>query len=231
MHGSPRSTVDLDFTADDDFPDDPDQIKKLFAVVLKTCLPRTQIKAHCQSIHRNPLALDKTMPTYIIKICYAFPSDRDYKNFEELERKNFSEVVVLEISLNDVVCETTEHSLDPYTKPVLVCTLEDIISEKLRALLQQIMRNRWRPQDVYDIASVSRRFPGALDLGKVSKFLIGKASARNISPAKRSFDESIRARAQDPYDVEIRAQTREFIPFDEAWSAVLRLVAALDIPE
>jgi predicted nucleotidyltransferase component of viral defense system len=76
VHGNLRSTLDLDFSAEGDFPDSPEAIKRLMDAALKTAERRYQVKARCQSIHRNPPGHDKTMPTYRIKVCYQFPGDR-----------------------------------------------------------------------------------------------------------------------------------------------------------
>ena len=159
IHGNDRSTLDLDFSADRDFPDDPGDIKGFVDAAVRGEERRYQVKARCQSIHRQPPGLDKTTPTYNLKICYQLPGDRYYHAIEERlsAGKTFSEVVEVEISLNDVLCETFEQALNFGDKPLRVCTLDDIVAEKLRALLQQVPRNRSRPQDVFDIASVIRR--------------------------------------------------------------------------
>jgi predicted nucleotidyltransferase component of viral defense system len=229
IHGNPRSTLDLDFSAEGDFPDSSEEIKKLLDVALKTAERRYEVKARCQSIHRKPPGHDKTMPTYCIKVCYQFLGDKHYQNFEE--RKSFSEVVEVEISLNDVPCKVDERVLHSSAKPLRVCTLDDIIAEKLRALLQQVPRNRFRPQDVFDIASMVRRHGDTMDLDNISIFLIKKSETRGIVATKSAFGESVREKAAFNYEAEIRGFTTEFIPFAEAWAEVLSLVAKLRIAE
>jgi predicted nucleotidyltransferase component of viral defense system len=224
-----RSTLDLDFTAEGDFPDDAGEIKALLNTALKQVERQFQVKSRCQSIHRNPKNKERTLPTYRVKVCFQLPGDRYYQNFEQ--REQFPEVVELEISLNDVLCETIEKRLSSTTKPVRVCSLEDILAEKLRALLQQLIRGRSRPQDVYDIASRMREFGASIDLGKVSEFLLRKSGARNIEPRKSSYNESVRQQAMVNYDEEIKAQATVFIPFEEAWAEVLQVVSRLSIPE
>lgn len=230
FYGNPRSTIDLDFTAEGDFPDDSQRIQELLSVALKHALNRFQVKAKCQSIRRKPPGLDKTFPTYEAKVCYQLPGDRYYQNFDE--DRQYSQVIVLEISLNDIVCETASWKPDESTsEPLLSCSLEDNLAEKLRALLQQPIRNRSRPQDVYDIASRVREFGENLDRAKISAFLLRKAEARDIQPRKSSFDESVRSRAGASYDTQIRSEApNAFIPFDEAWAEVLGLVSQLTIP-
>jgi Nucleotidyl transferase AbiEii toxin, Type IV TA system len=118
------------------------------------------------------------------------------------------------------------------TEPSTKRNSEDNLAEKLRALLLQPIRNRSRPQDVYDIASRFREFGGTLDLAKISEFLLKKAQARNIQPTKSSFDESVRSRAAAGYDTQIRAEApNAFIPLEEAWPEVLGLVSRLTIPD
>jgi predicted nucleotidyltransferase component of viral defense system len=229
IHGNPRSTIDLDFTAFGDFPDNSVEIGDLVNAALKSTEGQFRVKARCQSIKRKPPSATKTLPTYSIKVCFQLPGDRYYQNFED--RQGFAEVVELEISFNDILCETIHWQIHPSAKPLLSCTLEDIIAEKLRALLQQIPRNRSRPQDVFDIASRVRAHPETLDLGKVSAFLLTKSEARAISPRKSAFNDEVRTRAVAGYDTEIGSQTSEFIPFDEAWEEVLRLVNRLAIPD
>lgn len=229
VHGNPRSTVDLDFTAEGDFPDDAREITDLIDAALKSTLGRLRVKARCQSIRRKPPGADKTLPTYLIKVSFQFPGDRYYQNFEE--RRPIPEVIELEISLNDVVCETIPWRPVPSGRPLRSCSLEDQIAEKLRALLQQVPRNRSRPQDVFDIASRMRAHGESLDLGKVSEFLLRKSEGRIPPPRKGSFDAEVRRRAEAGYQDEIRPQTSEFIPFDEAWTEVIELVGRLSIPE
>jgi predicted nucleotidyltransferase component of viral defense system len=112
-----------------------------------------------------------------------------------------------------------------------VSTVEDIIAEKLRALLQQLIRNRERRQDVLDIAVLLRLHP-EIDRASVSQFLVLKCEARDIDARKASFlHPEIRRRAQVDYGA-LEATTRVlFIPFDEAWELLLSFVNELQIPD
>lgn len=233
IHGNPRSTLDLDFSANADFPDSAVEIKLLIDAALKGGERQYQVKARCQSIQRKPPGLGKTRPTYHIKVCYQLTGDRYYHNIDERLTTGHAipEVVVVEISLNEVLCETENEALEPGTNRLRVCSLDDIIAEKLRALLQQVIRGRNRPQDVFDIASMIRKHPDKISIEKISSFLIRKSEAREIVATKGAFNESVRDQALTSYDDEIRGFTTQFIPFEEAWNEVLGLVARLMIPE
>jgi predicted nucleotidyltransferase component of viral defense system len=107
--------------------------------------------------------------------------------------------------------------------------LEDIIAEKLRALLQQPIRHRNRWQDVFDIARIVLHPEAQLDIDKVSTFFVRKCQHRDIQPHKSSFDENVRGLAEVDYDKRLRIQAPDnYIPFDDAWNAVLGMVRRLD---
>jgi len=229
-YGSPRSTVDLDFTAAPDFPDDASTIRSLLDSALSRGLHRHLVRARCQSIRRNPRSPQATHPTYDISVAYQLPGDRQYESFDQAV--GIKTVIRLEISLNDVVCEFIPQKLSAGAAHTLrVCSLEDILAEKLRALLQQPIRNCSRPQDVYDIARIYCEDRGHLDLTKISRFLLRKAESRNIPVARSAFDQGVRRRASQEYGHLFEAQDPDQIPFDDAWLLVLELVRRLDIPD
>jgi predicted nucleotidyltransferase component of viral defense system len=115
---------------------------------------------------------------------------------------------------------------------ILVCTLEDILAEKLRALLQQPIRNRHREQDVYDIARFTIQSARPMDRLKIAEYLKRKAAVREIEVRRSAFDDKVRSMAEFEYDTRIRRQGGDdYIPFDKAWEAVLALVNSLDLPD
>ena len=223
---SPSSTKDLDFSVDaDGIPDDEDQIRDLLNDALTFAQGRFNVKAKCQRVKRNPKNPDATRPAYRVTIAYQFRGDRYFLGFEN--HSNITTVIPLEISLNDLVCDTAEWA---DVQGLRVCSLEDILAEKLRALLQQKTRNRSRGQDVYDIAGCMCR--SGIDRGKIGKYLEQKSSIRDIEVRKSNFDDEIRNLAAFDYEVRIKKEgPRDFIPFDDAWRAVISLVESLDIPD
>ena len=225
---SPRSTLDLDFSALAKIPDDDGGIRTQFDIALTRTEHRFGIRVKLQSIRRKPvMSPGSTWPTYELKIGYQLLGDRHFADFDRVGL-TVSSVVKVELSLNEMVCETQE---TPIAEGMLrVCSLEDIVAEKLRALLQQPVRNRTRSQDAFDIARATRTEADRLDLDKVSRFLIAKAKARDITATKSAFDEDVRDRARAGYD-ELRHSTGDqFIAFEEAWARVLRLVSRLNVP-
>lgn len=229
IYGNRRSTLDLDFTARGAFPDDDQRIRTQLDNALRFAFTRFRVKAKCQRVRRNPRDLTKTTPTYDISVGYLLPTDRQYQNFDEL--KSVVTTVDVEISINEVVCEAVARSLHPGGPVLYVCSLEDILAEKLRALLQQPIRKRSRPQDVFDIASMIHQAGSGPDIARISGFLINKAAARDIQARKGSFDDAVRSLAVVDYEAQIDPKTPGYIPFDEAWSQVLKFVSKLEIPD
>ena len=150
MHENPRGTVDLDFTAHPNVPDDPEWIRdQINQALLNDALWREPshrgIKMKVQSISRNPRRPQATHPTFQLMVGFCLRGDRTYERGFFESGRPVSEVVELQISLNDVVCATSERTVDDNdSETINTCTIDDILGEKLRSLLQQPIRNRNR---------------------------------------------------------------------------------------
>lgn len=175
---------------------------------------------------------DATHPTFELKIAYQMRGDRYYENFDI--HNSIPLTIVVEISFGDVMCETREVTLPSTRYTLAMCTLEDIIAEKLRALLQQIVRNRNRCQDVYDIAYYYGKSSVKLDYEKIARFFIEKGAVRieeqNLHVAKSAFNDEVREKARQGYE-SLQIPVADRIEFDKAWEDVLAVVDKLDIPE
>ncbi len=230
VYGNPRATLDLDFTASATFPDDAAQVRSLFDRALVAGGRRHGVKIKCQKVQRNPARKEATLPTFQIAVGYQFPNDRYFADYESTQR-NVATVVSVEVSLNDLVCEAAVRPLGKQAT-IRVCALEDILAEKLRALLQQKPRNRTRPQDVFDIARIVKDQGKSLSITKIRDYLVRKCAVRSIPIARAEFAVGeVQNRAAIGYD-ELLAETQvALIPFDAAWRIVLELVDQLQLPE
>jgi predicted nucleotidyltransferase component of viral defense system len=231
FYNSPRSTLDLDFSIDaDNFTDNETSVREKLEFALRRVDNRFGLKAKCQRVKRNPSREGTTRPTYEITIGYQYPDDRYYHNFDE---KIVPTVIHVEISLYDKVCESISIPLASDSRSQLrVCNLEDIVGEKLRALLQQPLRERNRGQDVYDIALMFTRNRCFLDYAKIAKYLQEKAEIRDVHAKSSAFNTVVQSMAEYEYDKRIKEQTgKDFIPFNEAWALVIDLVKKLNLPD
>lgn len=184
-----------------------------------------------QSMKQNPPRTDAHFPTFTARIGFAMPDQRRQRD-RLLAGEPSANVIPVEMTLNEIVCEWSSIVIGRSTIDLLVSSINDIVAEKLRAILQQKSRNRYRSQDVLDIASMCVANNLEIDQSKVGEFLLRKSAARKVSVSRTDFQDSeIRHRSAEQYD-DLRHTTRfTFIPFDEAWEIVMDLVDQLDIPD
>lgn len=178
---------------------------------------------------QQPPGPESSFITFEGSVGYALPDDRHNRQLIQQE-KSSKATVPLDVSLNEPICGIVE--IDIASSNLLrVCQMEDIVAEKLRALLQQPLRNRWRPQDALDICVAVQENPN-LDLKLVAGFLVEKANARGVPVSRAAFHEKqIRSRAFEGYDG-LRETTRNtFVEFEEAFQVVLSLVDRLTLPD
>ena len=71
-----------------------------------------------------------------------------------------------------------------------------------------------------------------LDHAKIADYLRQKCTARGITVSRGAFaNEEVKKRAAVDYDQAILVSATDRIPFEDAWHAVLALVATLPLPE
>ena len=137
-------------------------------------------------------------------------------------------MIELEVSFNEPVHAIEVVRFGANGPSFSAYALPDLIAEKFRALLQQITRNRYRRQDVYDIAYLADRFPP--DEGERAAILAAfrdKCAARNIVAnigALSDPDVSARARAEW---ATLRQEIGELPDFDECFAKVETLYRSL----
>lgn len=228
-----RSTIDLDFSLDAGSNHGAVSDDMLGNQLENGCRRTsgqsgTMLAVH--SVRRNPPNIDRDFVTFEARIGYALP-DQGALRIRMANGRPSPQVIPVEISINEPICDSTEFSPGPDIAPLRISTLEDIVSEKLRALLQQSIRDRQRPQDLLDIAVILQANTG-LDLERVAAFLLIKAAARAVPVSRRSFHHpELRRRARIGYnDLEVTTRTL-FLPFDQALATVLGFVDALPIPD
>lgn len=227
-----RSTVDLDFSVDHASilaTPDAGTIRSLLERGIPVASARLGILLAIQRVRQDPPGLDKHFITFEVRIGYALPDQPPLRRRMELGETS-PQGIDLDISLNEPIGNAPLTQLSPGVN-LRVATIEDIVAEKLRALLQQPIRNRLRRQDLLDITvTLSQNIE--LDRGLVARFLLTKAAARSIPVSRAAFhNHEVADRARQDY-AELEGTTRElFVPFDEALALILAFVEDLAIPE
>jgi predicted nucleotidyltransferase component of viral defense system len=175
-----------------------------------------------QKITRKPRQdnfVNATFPALEVTIGYA---ERETALHKWLLAGQCQRVLKMEVSFREPVHAVHFVRLDP-TRPagVHAYSLIDLIAEKLRALLQQDIRNRNRRQDIYDLHFLICSWPPTQqDTKDIRDALVTKCRARGIDPNIDSFsDPAVRARAKADWHT-LDLEIGDLPDFDHAFSVV-----------
>lgn len=225
MHGSYRQTGDVDFTAIVDPEPYAQQLKALLdrSLLRATAdLGVTDLLCVVQRFDYQPRKegfAGQTAPALKLSIGYAIKGTSDEKRLQE---KQSTRIVEVDISFKEKVLNTEEVVIEDPDISILTYQYEEIIAEKLRALLQQVRRDRTRRQDVFDIRWLVERYqPDAATRSVILEALITKAESRDITPTQESFDDpGLKERSAREWET-MRVEVGGRLPdFDESFAIV-----------
>ena len=227
-----RSTIDLDFSFDhtsESMVAIPEEIERYLSAGCEQAALRQEMSLAVHRVRQHPPGPDRTFVTFTSRIGYALPDEVALRERMAQGRPS-PNIVPVEISINEPICAESTFSPGAGLPSLRISSIEDIVAEKLRALIQQVHRNRQRPQDLLDIAVILQGTP--LDPATIASFLLTKAAARDVPVSRTAFcDPELARRARIGY-AELATTTRVlFIPFEQALADVLAFVDGLPIPE
>lgn len=225
LHGSYRQTGDVDFTA----IVDPEP----YAEALKELLDRSLLRATAElgvtdllcAVQRFDYRPKKegfaalTAPALKLSIGYAVKGTSDARRLEERQSTRILEV---DISFKERVINATELVIEDPDVSILAYQYEEIIAEKLRALMQQVIRDRTRRQDIFDIRWLIERYrPDDATNAIILQALRAKAEARCLAVTRDGFDDpTLKERSAREWET-MRLEIGERLPdFDESFSIV-----------
>ena len=191
VYGSPRQTTDIELTAA--FVADGN-IDDRIGTLLSSAFPRTaaslgyaDLVLRTQSAKGRPghIFPEAEFPSLKLKIAYA---RRGTNEERALNEGTASSVIDVDISFNEPLNHVQVLELKG-GRELFAYGVIDLVAEKYRALLQQIPRNRYRRQDVYDLDVL---LPGIhadeIAPADILEALLRKCSARRLEPNRRSLD-------------------------------------------
>lgn len=153
-YGSERYTTDLDLSSLDDMTvlnkeDLELKLGRQITAVVATSNYDLELLVHSIKYKpKDPTAVK--FPAYKAKIGYADTTNENA--LIRLRNKQSSDVIELDISFNESVSVSdTENFKLTERLNVLCYSLEQLVAEKYRSILQQVVRTRSRRQDVFDI--------------------------------------------------------------------------------
>lgn len=183
---SERATVDIDFSATAE-PADFDrklteELDSLFSMVAVK-LGYLDLICRVQSIEKKPRRENfenMRFPALLVRIGTARRGSNEEKRLRD---RQSSRVLQVEISFNDEVYCAQKMTLSEVDSSVRVFTVHELIAEKLRALLQQEIRDRYRRQDIFDIAYLVGKFQlDENDRSIIRESFMKKCRSRDIEP-------------------------------------------------
>ena len=228
---SRRLTADVDFTAllgpagfEEPLVDELNEILPKAAIQLG----HLDLVCRVQSLRKMPRPqnfADHDFPALLVRIGSAVRGTPEEKR---LEAGQATRVLDVEISFKDQVYTDQSLQLSDAGVAVRAFTLHELIAEKLRALLQQPIRNRYRRQDVYDIAFLIDAHPmEAADHRLIYDTLIEKCATRDIHPNQQSLkDEEVVRRAEADWNT-LRLEVADLPSFSDRFDLVADLYASL----
>lgn len=225
VYGSPRQTADIDYSTNIE-PDSNmaaelrEKLDKAFpAVAAKLGYPDIVCKVQTLKLRPRPAIFkDANAPGFDITIGYAIRGTGQEK---KLENGHAAMVLKTDISFKEPIGAIQIVKLGDSGSAISAYSLMDVISEKLRALLQQEGRNRYRRQDIYDLHLLISRFSFDNDeLEEIFSIFLEKCKAREIDPAPVSLEaEEIVKRSKSEWET-LKLEIDELPDFDACFAEV-----------
>lgn len=225
VYQSFRQTADIDFTTNlEPDPGIADRLRN----ALTAAFPRVaaelgypELMCNVQSARYFPNAKlfpKADSPALKIKVGYAHRGSKQQASFERGKATNVLEV---DISFREPVGAIQVVHFAGTGGKILAYSLYDLVAEKLRALLQQEVRNRFRRQDIYDIDILVERFSFDGDEKRRLLYLLfKKCAARNIIPSREALAQpEIVRRAKDQWTT-LALELEELPDFDTCFVRV-----------
>ena len=227
---SERYTSDIDFSTPDPFTIEAeeefrDALERALAIAPETL--GHDLDCRVQSFKVDP-GHDKTFVTLRLKVAYARPSTPAHKR---LAAGQGAQVLGLDYSFNESIPDQEFVEIDD-TGTLRVYGLGTLVAEKLRALLQQVVRGRNRRQDIYDLDFLLRTQPQMQSPSFKARLLGGlviKCRERGVDPAPDTFDDpKVRAHAEADYSSLVQELPEGKLPsFEESFDAVAAFYRSL----
>jgi len=192
-YDSPRGTQDVDFSINAHPEPFTSQIEEMLNPAMaraSASLGYVTLVTRVQKLKKRPkpsLFEEADGPALSITIAYAI---RGSKDEARLTAGQCIQVLQVDLSFKEPLNNISSHNLDSTKIAINAYSLEDLMAEKIRSLLQQTDRDRFRRQDVYDISWLSENSDYSDDIKlKILTSLISKSHVKEIYPDINSIDD------------------------------------------
>ena len=191
-YDSPRQTIDIDLTTllapEGDVGDTVRKLLDSMFPLAAAALGYAGLIVKTHSVKPQPKAKfpDAKFPALKLKIASA---KRGTTQEKALQEGKAPVVIAVDISFNEPLLQIQVLELTG-GQELRAYGLADLIAEKYRAILQQVPRNRYRRQDVYDLDRliVRNEIDDVLQ-AQILDALVAKCQARELKPTRASLDD------------------------------------------
>lgn len=232
---SSRFTKDIDFSTTERFQnvDLPAFLQAFDEALGPVSADNEYGLAMCLQSHKvkPPNTPDVTFPTLKLRVAYA--SRRNTGAMRRLEAKEAIDVVDVDYSFNEWASAVERTPLEE--GGLSIYPFHDLIAEKLRSVLQQVVRNRDRFQDIYDLYLLLDAAAAITAEDRVA--ILAKLHAAGADRAvpihpHAMRDPEIIDRSRRGYETELRDLVQGDIPpFDTAYGIVQACFEGLPWPD
>lgn len=229
-YDSSRYTRDLDFSTKDKYTaESADALLEELRDGLVAAEDRLPYDTLCrlQSYKVQPKGENKTHHSLALKI--GFSSRSNARQMARLDAGASTQLVEIDYSFNEAFFDVEVLELDGGAT-IHAYTLNNVLAEKMRSLLQQPVRRRNRRQDVYDIWLLLESGSALIaeELSKIHKIFLASCDSKGIVPDINSMESTeVLSMARIGYH-ELAAEVAGELPsFDEAIGRVVALYRSL----
>lgn len=217
---SPRFTKDIDFSTRQTLKEiDLAGFESRFATALAIQVAESEYDLDCriQSCRiLPPKKPDAKFPS--IKLTIGYAAKRSPKH-RRLQNGDSPDIVSIDYSLNERILAEEELPIDGGS--IRVYAFPDLVAEKFRSLLQQVGRNRYRRQDIYDLHLLLDAPVEPEDRAAILGSLLEKSRSRDIEPDPESLAApEIRSRAETDYGTLADEVAGELPDFSAAYAKI-----------
>jgi predicted nucleotidyltransferase component of viral defense system len=184
---SRRFTTDIDFSTTRSLREvDMEKFRERFKAALAMTVAESDYGLDCrvQTCRiQPPNRPEASFPSINMTVGHAYQGSPKHR---KLLRGGCPTTLSIDFSLNERILEEDELETGDGTS-IRIYAFSDLVAEKLRSLLQQPSRNRYRRQDVYDLNLLLEDRADEEERAAILRCLRDKARSRGIEPEAESL--------------------------------------------
>lgn len=223
-----RFTKDIDFSTTLSLKElDPEKIHRTLDANMALVAANQDYDLDCkvQACKVNPPNRpDASFPSIELTIGHAYKGTPKHRRLLQGQSPS---VVSIDFSMNERILEVENIEIGK-GESLQAYAFVDLIAEKFRSLLQQVVRNRYRRQDVFDLAMLIERRISGNERASILKSLIEKSASREMEIDRNSMDDpEVKRRAKADYHTLADEIEGELPDFEAAYDRIAAFYRSL----